>query len=455
MPHDTSRPISLHWNQLTLDAIKYTRTAPPLAARALAMVHTAMYNAWSTYNPVALSTSTADYIKAPQDQCTKDNVRKSFSYAAYRVLTELFWLTLPPDHKNQFRDFMCELGYNPDDTQISISTPQGIGNLMARLQLECRAGDGSNMYGTLHMPAYSDYTGYSPVNQPDQINDISKWVPLKKQSPAGETSIQQFLVPHWGLVKPFALKHPAQFRPEPPLEECDKGFKEQAQEIIDISACLTDEQKAIAEYWADGPGTYTPPGHWCEIAHYVLRNETRNTNCIKLLFALSNALLDAAIACWECKRHYNSVRPVSAIRYLFENEEIQAWGGPCRGTKTMLGKEWVPYIDTPPFAEHVSGHSTFSRAAATLLKNYCGSDVFGGCIVIKKGSSAIEPGCNVPCVPITLEWPTFTAAAEEAGMSRLYGGIHFLRGNEAGQKLGLHIGTQVWEKALTYFNTEI
>lgn len=454
MPFDSSRPIALHWNQLTLDAIAYTRTSPPVAARALAMVHTAMYDAWSIYNESAISSSTARYIKAPKDQCNKENVRKAFSYAAYRVLTELAWLVLPPDHKNMFRDFMCTLGYNPDDTQINIQTSPGIGNLVARLVIECHTGDHSNAYGTLLMPAYADFTGYTPINTPEQIKDISKWVPLKKQSSTGEITVQKFLLPHWGLVKPFALKHVGQFRPEPPLQECDKGFKEQAQEIIDISACLTDQQKAIAEYWADGPGTYTPPGHWCEIAQYVLRNEKRNTPCIRLFFALSNALLDASIACWECKHYYQSVRPVSVIRYLFENEEIQAWAGPCKGTKTIKGKDWNPYIETPAFPEHVSGHSLFSRTAATILKNFTGSDKFGGCTVVKKGSSKIEPGCSLPCTDITLEWPTFTLTAEEAGMSRLYGGIHFKNGNESGQKLGVLVGTQAWEKALTYFNQE-
>ena len=452
MSQRMSTPISLQWNQLTLDAIKYTQTSPPLAARALAMVHTAMYDAWSVYNPKAISSLSALYIKAPQQHCNKENVRKAFSYAAYRVLMDLFWLVLPAGNKNMFSDFMCELGYNPGDTAINITSPQGIGNLCARMTIEYRNGDGSNPHGTLLMPAWSDYTGYQPVNTPDKINDISKWQPLKKEFSPGNIKIQSFLLPHWGLVKPFALHYNWQIRPERPLNQNDKEFKEQAQEVLDISACLTDEQKAIAEYWSDGVGTYTPPGHWCEIAQYVLRHESRNTPCIKLLFALSNAMLDASIAAWECKHYYNSVRPVSAIRYLFENDNVQAWAGPCKGTKTIQGKLWQSYIDTPPFPEHVSGHSTFSRAAAVVFKNFTGSDEFGGCYEFCKGSSKLEPNCNVPCVDINLTWPTFSAAAEQAGMSRLYGGIHFRKGNEAGQKLGNTIGIQSWEKAQFLFN---
>jgi hypothetical protein len=451
MPCNPNQPLSIQWNQLTLDAIKYTKTSPPLAARALAMVHTAMYDAWTVYNDCAISTSTALYVKAPTDQCNKNNVRKAFSYAAYRVLMDVFWLVLPAENKNMFRDFMCELEYNPDDTSLNITTPTGIGNLAAKLIIECRNGDGSNSLGTLVMPAWSDYTGYQPVNTPDKINDINKWQPQKKEISPGNFKIQSCLLPHWGLVKPFALHFSWQFRPDAPYNDCDKEFKQQAQEVLDISACLTDEHKAIAAYWADGPGTYTPPGHWCEIAQYVLRNEKRNTPCIKLFFALSNAMLDASIACWECKHYYNSARPVSVIKYLFENDDVQAWAGPCKGTRTIKGKQWQPYIDTPAFPEHVSGHSTFSRAAAIVLKNFTGKDEFGACYVFKKGSSVIEPDCNVPCVDITLDWPTFSIAADQAGMSRLYGGIHFKRGNELGQKLGNFIGTQSWEKALFFF----
>ncbi|MEO5592589.1 MAG: DUF6851 domain-containing protein [Chitinophagaceae bacterium] len=449
------KPIALQWNQLILDAVKYSGTSAPLAARALAMVHTAMYDAWSVYNSKANSTSTALYIKAPQHHCNKENVRKAFSYAAYRVLMDLFWLSLPTENKNMFTDFMCGLTYNTDDTCINTSSPQGIGNLAARMIIENRNGDGSNPHGTLAMPAWSDYTGYQPVNTADKINDISRWQPLKKQITPGNFKIQHFLLPHWGLVKPFALHYNWQSRPDRPYNQNDAQFKEQAQEVLDISACLTDEQKAIAEYWADGKGTYTTAGHWCEIAQHVLRHEDRNTPCIKLLFALSNAMLDASIACWESKHYYDSVRPVTAIRYFFENNDVQAWAGCGKGTRTIKGKDWQPYIDTPPFAEYPSAHSSLSRAAAVVLKNFTCSDVFEGCYMMERGCSNLEPHCNVPCMDINLGWPTFSDAAVQAGMAGLYGGIHFKKGIEAGQKLGNSIGTQSWEKAMFLFNDKL
>lgn len=453
MSDKNSSPLVVQWNQLILEAIKYTRTSPPLAARALAMVHTAMYDAWSVFDEKAVSTSTAMYIKINSPQsCREDDTKKAFSYAAFRVLMDLFYCSLPPKNKNMFRDFMCSLNYNPDDTTLEITTPQGIGNLSARLIIESRAGDFSNQHGTLNDPCWADYTGYCPVNTWDKVNDLDHWQPLRSENLPGEFKIQNFLVPHWGLVHPFALNYNWEFRPGPPYKKHMSQFKDQAKEIINISAGLTDKQKAIAEYWADGVGSYTPPGHWCEIAQFVADcYRYGEEDCIKLFFALCNALLDSSIACWECKRQYDSARPVTVIRELYRGKDIQAWGGPGKGTQTIKGEHWSSYIPTPPFPEHVSGHSTFSASAATVLQCYTGSDNFGGCTVIGKGCSVIEKGLT-PRSDIRLEWATFSEAAEEAGLSRLLGGIHFAKANNEGQQMGRKIGKATWEKAMFYFN---
>ena len=145
------------------------------------------------------------------------------------------------------------------------------------------------------------------------------------------------------------------------------------------------------------------------------------------------------------------MRPITAIRELYKGKDVQAWGGPQKGTQTIKGENWQSYIATPPFSEYVSGHSNFSRTAATILQSYTGSDNFEGCTVIEKGCSGIEKAF-VPKQEITLEWATFTEAAEQAGLSRLYGGIHFTKGNQDGQHLGKEIGKAAWERALTYFN---
>jgi hypothetical protein len=453
MSPNANTALSLQWNQLTLDAIRCSKTSPPLAARAMAMVHTAMYDSWSVYDEEAISTSTARYIKIlDRKHCTSENRRKAYSYAAYCVLTDLFWLALPPENKSMFRDFMCELNYDPDDMTLDISQPHGIGNLMAKLVIESRYGDGANQRGTLHAPAWSDCTGYEPVNTHDTVNDLNHWQPQKTETNSGEFKVQQFLVPHWSLIQPFALSYSGQFRPDAPHKKNQREFKEQAQQVLDFSAGLIDEQKAIAEYWTAGPGTYTPPGQWCEIAQFVAgQKEYSDAQCIKLFFALCNALLDASVACWECKRYYDYVRPITAIHELFKGKQVEAWAGPDQGTKEIPAEEWRPYIPIPLFPEYVSGHSTFSSAGAAILRCFTGSDKFEGRTTMEEGSSQIEPG-TTPGKDITLDWPTFTEAAEQAGMSRLYGGIHFMQANENGLELGRSVGQCAWERALFFFN---
>jgi hypothetical protein len=148
------------------------------------------------------------------------------------------------------------------------------------------------------------------------------------------------------------------------------------------------------------------------------------------------------------------VRPVTAIRELFRGQLIEAWAGPDLGTAMIPAESWNPYqaatVVTPPFAEYVSGHSTFSAAGAEVLKRFTGSDVFKYSVTIPAGSSRVEPG-TVPAQDVTLTWATFTDAADEAGASRRYGGIHFLDGDLNGRALGRRIGEAVWEKASNLF----
>ena len=160
-------------------------------------------------------------------------------------------------------------------------------------------------------------------------------------------------------------------------------------------------------------------------------------------------------AAWDAKRVGDSVRPVTAIPFLFQGQIIRSWGGPGKGTVTMDGSQWIPYqpstFPTPPFAEYISGHSTFSAAGATILALWTHSDNFGNSVTFPAGSSSIEPGVTL-ADPVTLAWPTFTAAADEAGISRRYGGIHFATGDYVGRLVGRLVGIQAWHRARKYFN---
>ncbi len=458
-------PLALQWNRLACDAIYYAKTPPTLAARALAMVHTAMYDAWTSYvEGDFVSTTTIDRLKRPKEERTRPNREIAFSFAACRVLEELFADYLPQDHKQMFFNLLKEVGCTFDDQTPDITTPQGIGILSARLVIESRQGDGSNPQGR-----FADYTGYKPVER-----DVERWQPQVEDSGC----IQKFLTPHWGLIRPFALEWGGQFRPPTPISayECrppapdtsyTSEFIDQARKVIQISECLTEEEKLIAEYWAGmhedkvADSTFTaghsywtvPPAQNCRMARYFAERHTfSNANVVKMFFALTNALLDASIAAWDAKQYYDYCRPGSVIHELFKGKDIKAWIGPCRGADKMEGQCWKPYLGfTPPFAEYPSGHSTFSRATAEIIHYFWGDCEYGECVMFPECSSFIEPDCT-PAKEITLTWRTLHEAADQAGMSRRYGGIHFEAGDLCGRKLGKQVADCVWRKVCRYFD---
>ena len=149
------------------------------------------------------------------------------------------------------------------------------------------------------------------------------------------------------------------------------------------------------------------------------------------------------------------MRPATAIPFLFQGQQIKAWGGPYQGTVTEDGLQWIPYqpssFPTPPFPEYVSGHSAFSAAGAEVLRRFTRSDYFGASVTFLAGSSTIEPGAT-PAKGVTLFWETFTDAANEAGMSRRYGGIHFEPGDLVGRNTGRLVAIKAWKKAKSYIN---
>ena len=367
-------------------------------------------------------------------------------------------MDLYPAEAKRFNDLLMSLGYDPADTSIDTSTPSGIGNVAAQRVLEARRGDGSNQENN-----YADTTNYEPVNTPDLLSDPNRWQPLRVGS-----NVQTFLAPHWGQVRPFGLSSGSELRNEVagmlkaydptlgPEHPSNQHYVEQHSEVLKLSAELDDRKKTIAEYWAVlGPGTPGPPGLWNLIAQYVSKRDSHDLDRdVKLFFVLNNAMMDCVIAAWDVKRYYDSVRPISAIRFLYAGKQVQAWGGPGLGTVTIDGATWRTYIPvTPPFAEFVSGHSTVSRAAADVLKSFTGSDYYGASFKQPAGASLIEPGLT-PSKQVTLSWETFTEAAEQAGMSRLFGGIHISDGNVGGLKVGQEVAKRVWDKAQTYFNGE-
>jgi membrane-associated phospholipid phosphatase len=221
------------------------------------------------------------------------------------------------------------------------------------------------------------------------------WVPTP---PAFAPPLQ----PLAGTWRTWNIASRSQFLPAPPPPFGSRAYARELAEVYNVSLSLTDEQKGIADFWADGPGTVSPPGHWNQIALDLIRRHRLSArSAARVLAALNTAQADAFIACWTAKFTYWSERLGTAIRREFD-------------------PNFLSYIVTPPFPSYVSGHSSTSEAASRVLGAYFRSAA-----------------------------PKLRAWAEEAAISRLYGGIHFRSDNEAGLVLGKKVAKAAIARYLT------
>jgi hypothetical protein len=577
---DSSRSVARHWNEAVLGAIRSDFPAPTIHARNLFHSSAAMWDAWAAYHPAATGvfvdeTHTDDDVTAAREE--------AMSFAAYRVLLRRY-LQSPRAQVvvRQLDDLMDALCYDRGIVTVEGDSPAAFGNRIAASILAFGLGDGSNEadgYAAEYAPANPPLV----VDRPGtEMVDPNRWQPLELDGMVAQNglpldeSVQTFVGPDWGYVKSFALP-PADVTgltvdpgPPPLLGDpvSDYEFKLAVNEVIRYSAALDpgsgetvdisprvqgnralgtyeptghavnpangapyepnvvavgDYGRVIAEFWADGPASETPPGHWNSIANFVVDDLARAGPLrvtgvgpevdrldydVTMYFALNGALHDAAIAAWGAKGHYDYVRPISMIRYmgglgqstdpsapsyhpdglLLEEGAVEvvtdgssapgqrhedladhigavavrAWQGepddPDRevgGVAWIRAIEWVPYqrstFVTPAFAGYVSGHSTFSRAAAVVLEELTGSPYFpGGLGEWRVDAEHLEFEAG-PTEPITLQWATYTDASDEAGVSRLYGGIHVRADDVAGRVLGAKVGADAWEHARQYF----
>lgn len=385
----------LQWNQLALEAIRSAHTPPPMAARNLAMVHVAIQDSVNSitgrYRPYLINSPTEGNPSAYAATVA----------AAHRVLTALY-----PNQAQRLEQAMTEsLSAAPQGESVEAGTK--LGQAIADRVLAWRARDGSDR---------------SVFYRPREGMDY--WLPTPP-------NFQPPLAPHWGQVTPFAMRNSADFRPAAP-PPCDtKVFARSFDEVKTLgkkdSFVRTQDQTEIAHFWADGEGTVTPPGHWNHIARTV--SQARGLTLVEnaRLFALLNiALADAGISCWDAKFTFDYVRPVTAIRRADHDGNPDTWSDPS----------WTPLLPTPPFPSYTSGHSTFSAAAAAVLAEVFGDEV------------RFTIGCD-EMPNVRRSFARFSAAAAEAGRSRIYGGIHWDFDDEGGQKSGAALGRYVARNFIT------
>lgn len=570
--------VARQWNEATLNAIRRDIPAPTVHARNLFHVSAAMWDAWAAFDPSATGYFVDEFVTAGDVAAARE---EAISYAAYRILEERYLDSIGAVATiTEIDQLMVSLCYPIDEAGTEGNSPAALGNRIAARILEIALADGSNEADGYAAPDYEPVNGPLVVAEPGTVMlDPNRWQPLQLEVMISQNGIlvedasQEFIDPHWGHVTGFALTDggpeglPIDPGPPPYLGDpaSDQAFKDAAVEVISYSSQLdpgndavidispaslgnsplgtndglgyptnpvtgqpyrpnvvnrADFGRALAEFWADGPDSETPPGHWNTLANslsddldeFLISGEVAVSDRlewdVKLYLALNGAVHDGAIAAWGSKGYYDYVRPISMIRYMgglgqstdpasasyhpdglplvdglvevitdsttapgsrhahlagHEGEvAVLSWAGTPDDTEAQVGGvrwiravEWIPYqkpsFVTPSFAGYVSGHSTFSRAAAEVLTGFTGSPFFPNGLgewTIPAGSLEFEAG---PETDIVLQWASFADAADQAGLSRLYGGIHVRADDLAGRVMGAAVGQAAWQHVQQYY----
>jgi hypothetical protein len=326
--------VVLDWNATLLNAVYEDKTAPPIASRNMAMVQAAVFDTVNSFN------NTYKNYHFVGSAPVNASIEAAAASAAYRVLVNLY-----PNQKTFFDDALTtSLAEIPDGT--AEDTGVTFGQTVADDILSLRNNDGS-----------ANTVIYTPGINPGE------WQPTP---PAFDPA----LLPQWGEVTPFALTSGSQFRSDgpPALDSADYAMDfNQVKDLGSLnSTTRTAEQTEIAKFWADGTGTFTPPGHWNQIAQNVAVQKGNSLLDNARLFALLNiSLADAGIAAWDAKYQYDFWRPITAIQKADTDGNAN----------TIADANWQPLLTNPPFPEYVSGHSTFSGAAETILTSLLGDNV--------------------------------------------------------------------------------
>lgn len=386
----------LYWNSQLLDCIRLTSMSPPKATRAMAIMHTAVFDALNAANGGGYES----YAYSEQlDEPVNGDV--AAAVAAHNALVELF----PGRAAELDAALSAYLSMQPDTPETAAGAR--VGAAAADAVLDKRANDGSSTAIT--------YTGGG---------EAGEW------RPTGPDYVNGALA-GWGDVDGWAMKSGDQYRADAPPALDSQDYAEAVNEVRDIgdksSTTRTQEQTDIAYFWADNAGTATPPGHWLQIAEDIALDNGQSTmDNARMFTLLSMSMADSAIAAWDTKYEYSLWRPETAI------QEGNTDGNAATGDDDF----WEPLLTTPNHPSYVSGHSTFSSAAATSLSLFYGSDEYDFCVTSEIDHS--QERC----------YTSFSSAADEAGLSRIYGGIHYSFDNVAGQSIGEQVAYNVFNTML-------
>jgi hypothetical protein len=572
-----SGSLARRWNEQLLGAIRRDIPSPVVHARNLFHLSAAMWDAWAAFEPSASGYLVREKLTAPDVELARS---QAISAAAFTLLDSRAAKAVGgPRSRSCYRDFLGRLGVSLEGVARTGNEPRSLGLRIAEAYIARGLADGSN-----EQNGYRDTTGWKSTNPPlvveetgIEVADPALYQPLNLAESVTQNGIpiaagvQGYIGAHWGLVTPFALRRrpgqPLYVDPGPPpgfdartrawaievLRRHAQMDLEDATEL-DISPAVwgnnalgsddgrghgpnpvtgtpyppqrvkrADFARVVAEYWADGPRSETPPGHWNKLANDVSAHPMASRRLfgangalaplewdVKVYFALNGALHDAAIAAWEVKRAFTAARPITLIRYMAAKGQssdaslpafdpaglplenglvelitaessgsgqrhahlrrfigkvaVRSWRGEpgdrareVGGVGWILGTSWVPFqrrtFVTPAFPGFVSGHSTYSRTGAEVLAALTGSPFFPGglaeFVAPQDRYLTFERG---PSRELKLQWASYFDAADQAGQSRLWGGIHIEPDDFAGRRMGREVALQALPYARTFFD---
>jgi membrane-associated phospholipid phosphatase len=396
--------VAQSWYNLMLKLIKETPGhTPPIAARSFGYAGVALYESLLGDMPQhhSLSGQLQGLISIPGRKYGNAYSAPVTANAALARIVKYLFANASTTNKDRIDSLESANNkiYSKAVSEIIFNRSRDYGRAVAEAVFGWSLTDGGHQGYLNNFPA--DYT--PPVG-------VGYWTPTPPLN-------QPAMLPHWGINRPMVAANgigPID-PPMPPAFSTIEGssFYDAAFEVYTIRLHLSSEQQAIALYWADGGGSFTPPGHNMAIAIQMIRNYDLDLSDAAILLAkLGVAENDAGIVCWRAKFNTNLLRPISYIR-------------------SYIDPSWMPLINTPPFPSYTSGHSTFSGAAAAILTAEIGDNISF------TDSSKITDGL------LPRSFINFNMAAKEAAVSRLYGGIHYSFDNENGLKCGQLIANNV------------
>jgi membrane-associated phospholipid phosphatase len=378
-------PVSTPWVEMNLDFVSAREKDPPLSSRGYALMSVAVYDAmvatWHyKYEYNRKAPDVGERLVEPGPDPSYPSEHAAIAGAASRVLAYLFperpALRLD-ESADQAADSRVQAGTN---RRSDVEAGLELGQKVAEKVIAYARADGAEKTCGKKVP------GPPP----------RYWAP-----PPG--SVANPVQPCAGEWKTWVMAAGNQFRPGPPPVFGSPQFLAQAREMVATKNALTGDQKKAATFWAGGQGTPLPAGVWMNVLLAYLRNELPTAPKAERTLALASvAMSDAGVAAWDAKFAYWDPRPENGVR------------------DSGVDRNWEPYIDTPFFPSYISGHATYSGAAAAVLSYLFPDDA-----------------------------ADFNAKAEEASNSRLWGGIHWRADNETGMEVGRKVGELVVERAKT------